>query len=186
MSIVIKSKDVLLDRMLLLEAKRCGFCEECAPPLYVVTPEALPLTEADRGALVLAITADPEGLNAAQKNAVYATLSLPFSVKEFEQTVHRFRQYGPANAVHREGEQLRIDGQRVALSRTELRLFDLLYTNRHRVVSEAEMQAVLGENAAKTNTVAVYLYRLRRKLSVWGIALRTVRGEGCQWLDEGR
>lgn len=186
MSIVIKTKDALLDQLILLEAKRCGFCEERGPSLCVVDPESFPMPTAEQGTLSLAVTASPAALSEAQKNAVFAVLPLPFSVREFERAVCRFRECGPARAVYREGKRLLVDGIKVALSDAELRLFDLLYTNRDRVVSEAEMQAVLGENASKTNTVAVYLYRLRRKLRESGIALCTVRGQGCQLFQEGR
>ena len=62
---------------------------------------------------------------------------------------------------------------------------NLLYENRSRTVQTREIEAILGEQAEKSNAVAVYLYRLRRKLEQDGVTrIRTVRGVGYRWIGE--
>ena len=186
MSITIQLEDPTLARICMLEAKRCGFCEGREPSLIVIDPTRTPLPPHEADALVIGISAHPEALTDLQRAGVFAVLSLPFSVREFEEILCRFRKNDTTCTVFTENGQLWINGRRVPLSGKELSLFELLYHNRDRVVSDAEMRSVLGDEAAKTNTVAVYLYRLRRKLSPVGIKLRTVRKTGCQWAAETR
>ena len=186
MSITVQIEDPTLARICTLEAKRCGFCEGREPSLIITDLDHLPPPLADDGTLVIGISARPERLSSSQRAGVFAVLSLPFSVREFEEILCRFRKNDTTCTVFTENGQLWINGRRVPLSGKELSLFELLYHNRDRVVSDAEMRSVLGDEAAKTNTVAVYLYRLRRKLSPVGIKLRTVRKTGCQWAAETR
>ena len=81
--------------------------------------------------------------------------------------------YGLSTAFAKAGAKLVITG------RTEATLLDLLYQNRGNTVTEAALAALLGDSAAHTNTLAVYLYRLRRKLCADGVnRILTVRGIG--------
>ncbi|MBE6703119.1 MAG: helix-turn-helix domain-containing protein [Ruminococcaceae bacterium] len=184
MSIVIQVKEPTLARMLMLEAKRCGFYEGRGPSLILIDLDHFPTPVAAENTLIIGISAKTETLSKAQKNSVFALLPLPFSVREFEEIVYQYRQNAKKRNISREGNLLLINGKTVRLSKTEARLFDLLYRHRDRVVTEAEMKAALGDSAAHTNTVAVYLYRLRRKLFGSGAQIRTLRGSGCQWIEE--
>ena len=185
MSITVQIEDPTLARICTLEAKRCGFCEGREPSLIITDLDHLPPPLAD-GTLVIGISARPERLSSSQRAGVFAVLSLPFSVREFEEILCRFRKNDTTCVVFAENGRLWVNGKQLSLSKKEQSLFELLYRNRDRVVSDAEMRSVLGDEAAKTNTVAVYLYRLRRKLSPVGIKLRTVRKTGCQWAAETR
>ena len=87
--------------------------------------------------------------------------------------------------VERWNGRVLLRGEEVPLSDTERRLFDLLYDNRSRMVSDAELNAVLGDSASHTNTLSVYLYRLRRQLCADGVVrIRRSRGKGCQWIEK--
>lgn len=177
-------KDSTLARMLYLEAKRQGFREEGDPSVifvdldHVTAPAAPP-----KRTTVVGICAAPEQLTDRQRQSVGAILSLPFSVTQLEQLL-RHPPKERVNTPVREGQRLLWGNKSIPLSATECKLFDLLYENRHRTVTEAELRAVLGDSADRTNTLAVYLYRLRRKLGAEGaLCIRTVRGKGCRWVE---
>lgn len=78
----------------------------------------------------------------------------------------------------RSGRTLTVDGVPVALSATELRVLDVLVANRGRIVSKDQIEERLyhwtGE--IESNTVEVYVSRLRRKIGKE--LIRTVRGLG--------
>ena len=186
MSITIQIEDPILARICALEARRCGFHQDKKPDLVLTDLDHFSPPSTERGALTIGLSAHPDQLSALQKGSVSAILSLPFSVREFEEILYRFRQNEIPTTVFAQDGRLWINGKRISLSQKELALFELLYRNKERVVSEAEMQAILDDPTAKNNTVAVYLYRLRRKLSPVGIRLRTVRKVGCQWVEETR
>lgn len=181
MSITVHVNDLLLSRMLYLEAKRLGF-EGNGLSILLIDPlyEAIPETKGDLP--IIGITADPELVPADQRHGLLALLALPFSVRELEKVVQDFRA-AHKHRVERAGNLLYLSGKKISLSFTEARLFDLLYDNRHRPVTESEMTALLGESATKTNKSAVYLHRLRRKLGEAGDCIRTLRGQGCQWIE---
>ncbi|MBQ8357922.1 MAG: winged helix-turn-helix domain-containing protein [Clostridia bacterium] len=189
MSILIQVTDPVLARMLLLEAKRQGFREEDTPSLHIIDLDRFPPpTGAKQGVTVIGLSADPTSLSPAERTGVAGLLTLPFSVREFEAVLRCIR---PSLHVDRvipiDGNRLMLGGRTITLSATERRLFDLLYENRHRLVTESELRAALGESAMHTNTPAVYLYRLRKKLCADGVSrIRTVRGKGCQWIEESR
>ena len=180
MSITVIAKDRILARMLLLEAKRQGFSTQAdnnLPPLFLaVLEQGDTAPEVPAGALSVAFTAKP--LHDLPYDAV---LPLPFSVRDFEQTLHLLLHAAPRVIQSRNGK-LFLGGRAIPLSPTEQRLFDLLYHNRHRVVTAAELEAVLTSTGG--GALSVFLYRLRRKLSCDGITrIRTVRGVGFQWTE---
>ena len=187
MRLVISSANPILARMLYLEAKRLLLPDETAQVTLFLwdldTPD--PTVTPPMGAICVGFSAHTDAVGGAVREGLSALLSLPFSAREFDSTV--------AALLPREGRGLRIaadgtvllNGKAVRLSRTEAALFSLLYRNRHRVVTGAEIDALLGESATKANAAAVYLYRVRRKLCADGKErIRTVRGKGARWVGE--
>lgn len=182
MSITVRTGDPLLSRMLYLEAKRLGF-EGDGVSILLIDPILEAAIEPREDLLTVGITERPELVTAEQGRGLFALLALPFCAKELEDTVRRFftaREW----RVERLDGLLYLNGKKISLSRTESKLFDLVYDNRHRPVTEAELTALLGESATRTNTSAVYLHRLRRKLGEAGGCIRTLRGKGCQWIEK--
>jgi two-component system OmpR family response regulator len=61
-------------------------------------------------------------------------------------------------------------------------LLDLLLSQRDKVVTKDQIQQAWAldrsEAASATNSIEVYIHRLRRKLEQSGLAIRTVRGLG--------
>lgn len=78
----------------------------------------------------------------------------------------------------RGGHALTRDGVPVPLSSTDLRLFDLLVARAGRIVSKSQIEERLyaWSGEVESNTVEVYISRLRRK--VGHDRIRTVRGLG--------
>ena len=70
------------------------------------------------------------------------------------------------------------DGQEVVLSATELRIFDLLMAHAGSIVSKSQIEDRLYHwtDGVESNTIEVYVSRLRRKLG--RDRIRTVRGLG--------
>ena len=178
MSITVCVADPILARMLYLEAKHHGF-EGKSPSVYFADLAGGTLPTPAEDLLTVAVGELPADV----ARRAFASLSLPFCADEFKQIVQDWRQQG--TRVERVGELLYLNGRQIPLSRTELELLTLLYENKHRVVTVSEMCAVLGESALHTNTLSVYLYRLRRKLGAHGNCIQTVRKTGCQWIEKG-
>ena len=173
--------------MLVLEAKRCGL-EEAEPAhasvWLVDLDHPVPLPKEQGMALQIGLCERPQELKNATRAGLCALLSLPFSARELSALLHR-RESAGAGELLREGEALWLSGKRLSFSKTEQRVLELLYENRARVVGAQEIEAILGEQAVKSNAVAVYLYRLRRKLEQDGVTrIRTVRGVGYRWIGE--
>ena len=185
MSIQILTQDPILSAMLRLEARRQGFQEEGEPSLLLVDLDTAPLPDVTGEALVIGFSRDPHSVSTDLAKQLSALLSLPFSALDLEAALHAPHQR-PSKATPRLiGQELWLNGQKILLSATEARLFKLLYENRNRIVTQKELTALLGESATKTNTPAVYLYRLRRKLCADGVTrIKTVRGIGCRWIGE--
>ena len=184
MSIFLQINDPVLSRMLLLESKRHGFREQEPPHILFAQTDTSTLPAMPPQTLCIGVCTHQGTLSAEARQRFSHLLFLPFSVREFENILYRSQDMPQTPRVERQGERLLLGGREIPLSRTERALFDLLYDNRHRTVSEAELNAVLGASAAKSNTLAVYLYRLRRKLCADGISrIRTVRGQGCRWAE---
>ncbi len=187
MSVAVFSRDAVLSRMLLLEAMRCGLEEadpEHARVWLVDLDHPTPLPKRQEAPLRIGFSAHPEAVKNTTRSGLYALLELPLSARELAALLHR-RERLSERALLREGEALWLSGKKLSFSKIEQRVLNLLYENRSRTVSAGEIEAILGENAAKSNAVAVYLYRLRRKLEQDGVTrIRTVRGVGYQWIGE--
>lgn len=186
MSITIFEKDETVARMLFLEAKRQGFREERGPALFLVDLDDFDLPkDLPDGCLCMGLSRFPQRLSQSKRESVFALLSLPFSVAEFEENLYRFRGNVKNDVLRITEGRVTQNGRAVALSKTERAVLDLLYHNRERVVSEQEIAAVIGESANESNAVAVYLYRLRRKLCADGQSrIKTARGKGYQWIEK--
>jgi len=59
-------------------------------------------------------------------------------------------------------------------------LFDLLLTQRDKVVTKDQIAETWAVERSESNpgSIEVYIHRLRRKLETSGLAIRTVRGLG--------
>ena len=134
--------------------------------------------------LQIGFSTHPETVKSNTRSGLYALLALPFSARELSAILHR-RESASAGALLREDGALWLAGRKLSFSETEQKILGLLYENRARTVNVQEIEAILGEQAENSNAVAVYLYRLRRKLEQDGvIRIRTVRGVGYRWIGE--
>ena len=187
MRVAVLSSDAVLARMLQLESKRCGFS--------VVSPDAARILLLDldhpvtmrthAGATTrIGFSARPELVSKSVRDGLAALLPLPFSASELALFLKKHVD-APQHVLLRDGEELWLMGEHLHFSKTEQVVLSLLYENRHRVVTNDEISAIIGENAAHSNAVAVYLYRLRRKLEADGrVRITTVRGVGYRWMGE--
>jgi two-component system OmpR family response regulator len=79
-----------------------------------------------------------------------------------------------------EAHQVLIDGETVALSAREYGVLEALMVQAGRVVSKdqiAQRLSVSGDELAD-NAIEVYVHRVRKRIEVGGIRIRTVRGLG--------
>lgn len=78
------------------------------------------------------------------------------------------------------GRELRVQGERVALSVRELSVLEMLMTRPGRVVTKRQIVNSLSAWDAdfSENAVEVYIYRLRKRLEGAGVTIQTVRGFG--------
>ncbi len=187
MSVAVFSRDKTLARMLLLEAKRCGL-QVVAPAqarVWLLDLDHLPELPKKGGAsLQIGFSADPENVKNSTRSGLYALLELPFCARELDAILQRQESF-PTSPLLREEEQFWLAGKKLHFSKIEGRILSLLCENKHRTVTVREIEAILGITAEKSNAVAVYLYRLRRKLEADGITrIRTKRGAGYQWIGE--
>ena len=187
MSVAVFSRDALLSQMLSLEAARCGLAAadaEHARVWLIDLDHPVPLPKGEGAPLQIGFSAHPENLKNTTRSGLYALLELPFCARELSDVLRRCDR-APQGTLLREGDALWFSGKRLCFSKTEQRVLDLLVENRARTVSVQEIQAILGEQAENSNAVAVYLYRLRRKLEQDGVTrIRTVRGVGYRWIGE--
>lgn len=187
MKLVISSRSPRLSRMLYLEAKRCALAENATDgTLFLLDldhPD--PAVPPPTGAVCVGFSEDPTAVDEAARAALVALLPLPFSVRAFDETLEAlFPRVGTGLLIVGE-DAVVLGGKRIRFSKTEAALFALLYGNRDRAVTAAEIATVLGDSAKDTNTAAVYLYRLRQKLCADGKQrIRTLRGTGAQWVGE--
>jgi len=117
-------------------------------------------------------------------------LAKPFDLAELEARVRALirRAHGRANSelVHGrlrldvEGRRLYVDGQPVDLSARELAIMELLLLKEGRVVTKQQLVDHLygWEEGSSSNSVAVFIYRLRKRFEPYGVSIRTVRGMG--------
>lgn len=184
MSVAVFSADAITARMLLLEAKRCGFFEktpEEARIFFVDLDHRVPVASRLGATICIGFCAAPQKLNATEREGFATILSLPLCAKELSCVL---KQYGHATSpiAHREGST---QNKQLRFSKLEQSLLTLLYENRDRTVTIQEISSLIGESAENSNAVAVYLYRLRRKLEADGQKrIRTVRGVGYRWLGD--
>ena len=187
MTFAVFSRGVLLSQMLSLEAARCGLQE--AEPKHariwlIDLDHTVPMPRGEHVPLQLGFSAHPENIKNTTRSGLYAFLELPFSARELSAILHR-RESAPTGTLLREGDTLWLGGKKLSFSKVEQNVLNLLYEQRARVVSVQEIQAILGEQAENSNAVAVYLYRLRRKLEQDGVTrIRTVRGVGYRWIGD--
>ena len=186
MSVAVFSADALLCRMLLLEAKRCGLRESAPEHARVWLrdldhPVPVPKAVAP---LQIGFAEHPENVENATRSGLYAILPLPFSARELDEVL-LCRETPVSTTLAREGDQFWLAGKKLRFSKTEQAVLGVLCQNRHRAVTEQELACAIGESAEKSNAIAVYLYRLRRKLEADGITrIRTVRGVGYRWIGD--
>ncbi len=78
------------------------------------------------------------------------------------------------------GRELRVDGERLALSVRELSVLEMLMARAGRVVTKRQIVNSLSAWDAdfSENAVEVYVYRLRKRLEGTGASIQTVRGFG--------
>ena len=117
-------------------------------------------------------------------------LTKPFELAELEARVRalirRANDAASAELIHGPlrldtvGRRLYCDGQPVELSARELSVIELLMLREGRVVTKQQIVDHLygWDDAASSNSVEVFVYRLRRKLEGSGVDIRTVRGMG--------
>jgi two-component system OmpR family response regulator len=117
-------------------------------------------------------------------------LAKPFQLPELEARVRALLRRGSAAAaVELEHGPLRLDvagrrlycnGQPLELSARELAVVELLLMREGRVVTKQQIAEHLygWDEAASSNAVEVFIYRLRKKLEPSGVDVRTIRGMG--------
>ena len=170
--------------MLELVAKRCGLSVSSpeSAQVWLLDLDHLPTLPRQESAPVRIGFSSHEGQ--APDMVLDALLPRPFPAQSLEALL-RDREGSRGSALHREGESLWLSGKKLHFSRIEQQILTRLTQSDHRVVEIAEIASIIGQGAENSNAVAVYLYRLRRKLEADGITrIRTVRGVGYQWMGE--
>jgi DNA-binding response OmpR family regulator len=119
-------------------------------------------------------------------------LTKPFSVTEFEARVRALlrRVSLPASAVSVgrltvdvEAKRISVNGTLIELTVREWALLELFMARPGRVLSKEQIAQQLADcdSQLTTNAVEVYVSRLRAKIEMAGVRIRTVRGFGYLW-----
>lgn len=117
-------------------------------------------------------------------------LTKPFHLSELEARVRALIRRAHAGAtselvhgrlrLNMAARRLYCEGRPIEVSGRELAVLELLLLRAGRVVTKQQIiEHLYGwEDVSSSNTVEVFIYRLRRKIETCGVDIRTVRGMG--------
>jgi two-component system, OmpR family, response regulator len=117
-------------------------------------------------------------------------ITKPFHLSELEARVRalirRAHLAGSSDLVHgrlrldTSGRRLFCNGEPLEVSAREFAVLELLLLRAGKVVTKQQiMESLYGwEDVSASNTAEVFIYRLRKKLELCGVDIRTVRGMG--------
>jgi two-component system OmpR family response regulator len=140
--------------------------------------------------LMLTVRDSPEDRVAGLDLGADDYLTKPFHLSELEARVRalirRSHGTGSSELVHgplrldMAGRRLYCNDQPIDLSAREIAVIELLLLREGKVVTKQQIVDHLygWEDASNSNSIEVFVYRLRRKLEDSGVGIRTVRGMG--------